>query len=138
MVAVADNTVAWVAPKNTLLFAIEVLKFAPVITTVVPTAPVVGVKEVIVSGGGGLFRNTETVLLFLFTIAKSGFPSPSISPMANDSGAELVLKSTFVAKLIVSMMLVFLNIETELLIVPLFTTTKSGLPSPSISPIAIC
>lgn len=46
-VEVAADTFAIVAPKNTILLEGVVLKLVPVITTVVPTAPEVGVKEVI-------------------------------------------------------------------------------------------
>ena len=45
-VAVAAETVAIVAPKNTILFAGVVLKFVPLIITVVPMGPDKGAKEV--------------------------------------------------------------------------------------------
>jgi hypothetical protein len=48
LVAVAAVTVARVAPKNTMLLADVVLKPVPVRVTVAPTAPLVGVKEVMV------------------------------------------------------------------------------------------
>ena len=51
-VADAAETVAFVAPKYTVLLAAVVLKFVPVMVTGVPTAPLVGVKDVMV---GGLF-----------------------------------------------------------------------------------
>ena len=67
----------------------------------------------------------------------SGLPSPSTSPMATPTGYNPVVKSTFGAKELAVMEpeeLVFLNTETVLLVI--FTTTRSGLPSPSKSPIA--
>ena len=45
----------------------------------------VGVKDVMVGKGEEppiIFRNTEIVLLLLFATTKSGFPSPSTSPIA--------------------------------------------------------
>ena len=39
---------AAVAPKNTMLSAAVVLKFVPVMVTVVPTGPLVGLKDVMV------------------------------------------------------------------------------------------
>ena len=48
LVAVAVVTVAFVAPNFTLLFAAVVLKLVPVMVIVVPGAPLVGEKEVIV------------------------------------------------------------------------------------------
>ena len=49
--AVAAVTVAFTAPKNTILLAGVVLKFVPVIVTVEPIAPEVGANEVKVGGG---------------------------------------------------------------------------------------
>ena len=49
-VAVAAVTVAAVAPKITMLLAGVVLKPVPVMVSVVPVAPEVGVKEVMVGG----------------------------------------------------------------------------------------
>ena len=64
-VEVADVTFALTAPNHTTLFAGVVLKFVPVIVTVVPIGPEVGVKEVIVGGTAApiVFLNTETVVL---------------------------------------------------------------------------
>jgi hypothetical protein len=45
LVAVAAVTVARVAPKNTMLLAGVVLKPVPVMVTVAPTAPLVGVRK---------------------------------------------------------------------------------------------
>ena len=84
-----------------------------------------------------VFLKTEIVLLETFVTTKSGFPSPSMSPIATPCGLEPVVKSTLVAKEPVPIepaVLVFLNNETVLLV--MFVTAKSGLPSPSISPIA--
>ena len=66
-------------------------------------------------------------------IAKSGFPSPSRSPMAIEMGFEPVAKSTFVAKFNIPALLVLRNTETVLVTLVI---TKSSLPSPSISPMA--
>jgi hypothetical protein len=40
----------------------------------------------------------EALLLLMFAVAKSGFPSPLMSPMLTDQGRLLVGKSTLVAK----------------------------------------
>ncbi len=85
----AAVTVACTAPNHTILFAAVVLKFVPVMVTVVPIGPEVGVKEVITGGNDTVkivFLSTETVLLFQFAIAKSGLPSPSMSPIATHHG----------------------------------------------------
>ena len=45
----------------------------------------IGLKEVMVGGEDGpliVFRITDTVLASLFAMTKSGFPSPSRSPVA--------------------------------------------------------
>lgn len=47
LVALAKVTVAFVAPKYTTLFAGVLLKFVPVIVTVVPALPLAGEKLVI-------------------------------------------------------------------------------------------
>ena len=44
-VVVATVTLALTAPKKTMLLEGVLLKFVPVIVTVVPTAPVAGAKE---------------------------------------------------------------------------------------------
>jgi hypothetical protein len=61
LVAVAWVTVALVAPKNTILLALVVLKFIPLIITDVPTGPLEGLKPVIVGGTD----NGLTVMIFL-------------------------------------------------------------------------
>lgn len=58
LVALAMETVALVAPKNTILLAAVVLKPVPVIVTVVPTGPLAGVKEVI-KGCANVFCETK-------------------------------------------------------------------------------
>lgn len=63
-VAVAAVTVAFAAPKYTILFAAVVLKLVPVIVTDVPIVPEAGENEVMV--GGAMiakrdFANDETL-----------------------------------------------------------------------------
>ncbi len=84
-----------------------------------------------------VFRSTEMLLLLVFVTTISGFPSPSMSPIAMPSGLVPVVKSIFVENELVVMEpveLVFLN--TEMVLPRLFVTTRSGFPSPSRSPIA--
>ena len=45
-----------------------------------------------------VFRNTETLLVFWFATARSGLPSPSMSPIDASCGAVPGVKLTFVAK----------------------------------------
>jgi hypothetical protein len=76
-------------------------------------------------------------LNYYYPTAKSGLPSPSKSPMANETGPVPVVKSTLVAKLL-ELMLPLLEVlrYTETVVEPEFATAKSGLPSPSKSPMA--
>ena len=98
-VAVAAVTAALTAPNHTILFAAVVLKFVPVIVTVVPMGPEVGEKDEIagINGPVIVFRSTETELLPEFVRARSGFPSPSMSPIAKPIGFVPVVKSTLAA-----------------------------------------
>ena len=128
--------VAAIPLKNlTVLLVAVVLKFVPVMVTAVPTLPFAGVKLVMVGVvvDGIVLRNRETVGLFtLFNTAKSGFPSPSRSSITTLEGLCAVAKSTLELKLMVPGTLPFLKSETAL--IPLLTTAKSGFPSPSKSP----
>ena len=64
LVVLAAVTVAFVAPKKTILLAGVALKFVPVIVTAVPMGPLLGLKEVMTGGNIGLLRNIEMVALF--------------------------------------------------------------------------
>ncbi len=76
----------------------------------------------------------EALLLSMFATAKSGFPSPLMSPMLTEKGLPPVVKSTLVAKVgVVAPVGVVLN-RMEALVLFLFATAKSGLPSPLKSP----
>jgi hypothetical protein len=76
----------------------------------------------------------ETVLLLLFATAKSGFPSPLMSPMLTDLGLVPVVKVTWVAKVgVVAPVAVVLS-RMEAVLLPVFATAKSGFPSPLMSP----
>ena len=86
-----------------------------------------------------VLRNTETEVELKFATARSALPSPSRSPMATDCGAVPVVKSTLPAKLLVVMLPlveVLRNTETEFAPELPFAKTISGLPSPSRSPMA--
>ncbi len=88
----------------------------------------VGVTGVVV------LSRMEAVLLFPFATAKSGFPSPLMSPMLTDQGLRPVGKSTLVAKVgVVALVAVALS-RSEAVLLPLFVTAKSGFPSPLMSP----
>jgi hypothetical protein len=81
-----------------------------------------------------VFRSTEIVLEAPFATTTSGLPSPSMSPMAKADAPTPVANATCVANepdVIEPLLLVFRSTETA----P-FVTTKSGLLSPSISPMA--
>ena len=74
----------------------------------------------------------------LLATTKSGLPSPSKSPIATAYGKEPVVKSTFAANEPATILPVLLILRyTETVFEPLLAIAKSGLPSPSISPIAI-
>jgi hypothetical protein len=99
----------------------------------------VGIREVIVGNIDTIaFRNTETVLSMLFVIARSGLPSQSKSPIAAKLGEPLVIKSTLASnELVVILPLVLVFRNNEMLLLPQLAVAKSGLPSPSKSPIVI-
>jgi len=76
----------------------------------------------------------EAVLLPLFATAKSGLPSPLMSPMLTEAGVVPVVKSALEAKLgVVAPVAVVLS-RMEALLSVAFPTAKSGLPSPLMSP----
>jgi len=81
-----------------------------------------------------VFSRMEAVSLLLFATAKSGLPSPLMSPMLTERGAEPVVKSTLVAKVGVVAPVVVVLSRMEALLSPGFATAKSGLPSPLMSP----
>jgi len=76
----------------------------------------------------------EVVLLAWFATAKSGLPSPLMSPMLTERGVEPVVKSTLGAKVGVVAPVVVVLSRMEALSPPKFATAKSGLPSPLKSP----
>jgi hypothetical protein len=117
-----------------ILTPVAPVKYRPVISIVVVEfgQPLVGLKLVIV--GSGLFRRTDTLLLPLLAVTRSGFPSLSKSPIATDFGEEPELKSTLGAKefvLILPLEEVFL--KTEIVFDVEFATAISVFPSPSMS-----
>src|SRR5471032_2209511 len=135
LVVLAAVTVAMVAPKNTMLLVVVALKLVPVMVTDVPTGPLAGVNEVMVGGNTGLLRNMDTVLLPLLTTARSGLPSPSRSPIATLIAAAPVAKSASAAKepdVMEPLLAVLRKTDT----VEKLARARSGLPSPSRSPIA--
>src|SRR4028118_729496 len=69
-----------------------------------------------------------------FATAKSGFPSPLKSPMLTDQGLVPVGKSTLVAKVGVVALVAVVLTRMEALLLYQFATTKSGFPSPLMSP----
>ena len=72
----------------------------------------VGVTGVVV------LSRMEAVLLFPFATAKSGFPSPLMSPMLTDQGLRPVGKSTLVAKVgVVALVAVVLS-RSEAVLLP--------------------
>jgi len=76
----------------------------------------------------------EAVLLLRFATAKSGLPSPLMSPMLTERGLLPVGKSTLVAKVgVVALVAVVLS-RMETLSPTMFAVAKSGLPSPLMSP----
>ena len=104
-------------------------------TGVLPTArSVFGENEI--TPPALVFLSTEIELAPLFVIARSGLLSPLKSTEATLSGVVPVAKSVFAVNEIVPPVLVFLKTETVL--VSLFVTIISGLPSPSRSSMQTC
>ena len=82
--------------------------------------------------GVEVLRNTDALLQLLLATARSGLPSPSMSPMLIETGPLPALKSTFAAKFTPPVVEVFLY--TYAVLSPLLATARSGLLSPSRSP----
>ena len=85
-----------------------------------------------------VLRKTEIWFELAFSTARSDLPFPSRSPMATEQGLSPAVKSTLAAKLpgVILPLLEVLR-KTETLPVVPFATARSGLPSPSRSPMAI-
>src|SRR6476469_3648111 len=83
---------------------------------------------------GVVLSRMEAVLLSRFAVAKSGFPSPLMSPMLTEKGKELVGKGSWEAKVRVAAPVGVVLSRMETLFSLLFATAKSGLPSPLMSP----
>ena len=85
---------------------------------------------------GVVLSRTETLLLVLekFATAKSGRPSPLMSPILPDQGRLPVVKSTLVAKVGVLAPVVVVLSRMEALLLLMFAVAKSGFPSPLKSP----
>ena len=66
-----------------------------------------------------VFLNTEMVLYNSLETTRSGFPSPSMSPMSKYAGLDPTLKSTLALNDEFPRVLVFL--KTEILLLRLFT-----------------
>ena len=66
LVAVDAVTVAPVAPKNTILLPVVVLKLVPVIVTDVPGAALIGLKDVIVGEAADFVKLRLYVLIVPF------------------------------------------------------------------------
>ena len=123
---------------DTMLLAAVVLKLVPAMVTVAPgtVVPEAGLM-LVMTGPEGLLRNTETLLPVKFPTARSGLPSPSKSPIETERGTSPVVKSTLAAKLLAEMLpLMDVLRKTETLALKLLVTARSGLPSPSRSPIS--
>jgi len=83
---------------------------------------------------GVVLSRMEAVLLKAFAVAKSGFPSPLMSPMLTEAELLLVAKETWGAKVGVAAKVVVVLSRMEALPLPEFAVAKSGLPSPLMSP----
>ena len=92
-----------------------------------------GAKVGVVAPVVVVLSRMEAVLLFMFATAKSGFPSPLMSPMLTDLGPLPVAKVTWVANVgVVAPVAVVLS-RMEAVSLYMFATAKSGLPSPLMS-----
>lgn len=135
LVAVLAVTVATTPLNFTVLLIGVVLKFIPVIVTLVPTGPLVGEKDEAVNAGKEetVLRSIEVVLPLKFVATMSGLPFPSKSPIARPYGSEVELKSILLAKELRLMGGAIFRFLSMAILAPPLVTTKSGIPSPSIS-----
>ena len=94
---------------------------------------ILGAKEIL----PGVLKFLETVTVFepKLVAARSGFPSPSRSPIETINGPAIVARSSFEAKEILPPVLVFLITDNDWL-APWVMIARSGFPSPSRSLIA--
>jgi hypothetical protein len=95
----ADLTVALVAPKNTILLLTVVLKFAPVIITVVPMGPEFGENDVIVGGAATMIPCHRVARRRRLDIRKVFIVSPN-SCFTNQF--KLVRKELYINKVLLS------------------------------------
>ena len=101
----------------------------------VPVAKVTwGAKLGVVAPVGVVLSRIEALLSLKFAVAKSGLPSPLISPMLMELGKLPVAKVTWEAKvgMVAPVVVVLSRMEAVLLL--MLATAKSGLPSPLKSP----
>src|SRR4028118_504796 len=90
-------------------------------------------KAGVVSPVAVVLSRMEALSLSKFATAKSGFPSPLISPMLTETGSLPVVKVTWVPKVgVVAPVAVVLS-RMETLSLLLFAVAKSGFPSPVVA-----
>ena len=82
----------------------------------------------------GVVLSRMEALLLKFAVAKSGFPSPLMSPMLTEMGLLPVVKSTLGEKVGVAAPVAVVLSRMEVLVLLKFATAKSGFPSPLKSP----
>src|SRR4028119_2386617 len=96
-------------------------------------APVVegpwGAKVGVPAPVGVALSRMEAVSLLKFAVAKSGLPSPLMSPMLTEKGSAPVGKGTWVAKVGVPAPVGVVLSRMEALLLFKFATAKSGFPS---------
>ncbi len=93
-----------------------------------------GEKVGVAAPVGVVLSRMEALLPELFATAKSGLPSPLMSPMLREKGRKPVGNSTWLAKVgVVAPVAVVLS-RMEALLPELFATAKSGFKSPLKSP----
>src|SRR6476661_3574618 len=81
-----------------------------------------------------VLSRSEEVLLPAFATAKSGLPSPLMSPMLMEAGLVPVAKGTWVAKVGVAAPVAVVLSRMEAVLLSRFAVAKSGFPSPLMSP----
>ena len=136
MPVLAPVTRAGIAPKNTILSVGVLLKFCPVITTVLLIGPLPGLNEVMIGARllSVVFLYKPIELVPLLAVAISGLPSAFISPTIIPKGVLVVLIALYVKLMLPTPVLAFISGVNVLSAV--FSTKKSTLPSPLISPAA--
>ncbi len=131
LVVVLDDTVASVPLKRTSLLPGVLLKFVPVISTGVPTGPLIGLKLVIVGGKVTTkFDELVAVLPFTFTV---------INPVVADAGTTASIVVAELDDTVANTPLNFTSLKEGVVLkfVPVIETKIPDGPLPGVNPVIV-